>query len=74
MNEVESNSPPYKDVLFRKYTVCPRSGHLAFFRHKLGTRLGSKYKPLRSRDQQIQQAQIINLFKMGFEEKREGLG
>ena len=41
----------------------------------------NNYKPywnytvhLRSHDQQIQQARIINLFKRGFEEKKEGLG
>ena len=34
----------------------------------------NKTRNLRSRDQQIQQARIINLFKRGFEEKKEELG
>ena len=63
----------------QRITLQYHSDHLAFFRHTLGTRLGSKYTShigttLRSRDQQIQQARIINLFKGGFGRKGSDLG
>ena len=57
-------------------TLMHHSDHLAFFRRTLGTRLGSKYKSYWN----YICGHVINkysrraAFKMGFDEKKEGLG